>query len=302
MFLKFLNSLKTPDNQSLIESIQQGYQTIFEAVIKKISKQQALDKNMFGPVYHGTDTHRREKIESEGFKVFIGGEREGDIKHGYEKTNYHDNIPAPIHHLGYGVYLTTNKAIGKEFNNGSLKGLKEYYINAPRLETINFGAPRTMMKWWMENGYDYDKTKDRVKSTKRLTKNLKSNYDAVWFKGKGLNRLLDGDQIVVFNSKNIYEIDKKLSKPWEVGSKVIRKSDGMRGIIKGKRELPNLPIIINNITERLNELPPEDKSELENLLKRYQLALDTKEEFYFEIKWNRGGTDSNNFAFDINPI
>jgi len=30
MFLKFLHSLKTPKNQSLIEAIQQGYQTIFE--------------------------------------------------------------------------------------------------------------------------------------------------------------------------------------------------------------------------------------------------------------------------------
>jgi hypothetical protein len=224
--------------------VASSYQIVTSSV-KKISLQEAHDKKMFGPVWHGTSPEARKEIEKGGFKVFIGKPRSGDVSNGYHTSSYAEGKPAPIHHLGFGIYLTTAKAIAKEFNEGSVSGLKEYYLDIPRLETINFGSPNTMMKWWVQNGYDIpaiypitdhgltaDKIDDmRLKATKSLTDALKSKHDAVWFKGKGLKKLLDGDQICVFDTSRIYEIDQSQAKEGEVGSSVKRKEDGMTGII-----------------------------------------------------------------------
>ena len=57
------------------------------AQIQKISLQEAKDRGMFGPVYHGTNSEARAKIDEEGFKVFEGEAMSGEIQHGYE------NIP-----------------------------------------------------------------------------------------------------------------------------------------------------------------------------------------------------------------
>lgn len=277
--------------------------SIQEAVnsIPTLSQQQAEDKHMFGPVWHGTTSDKKEKIEQEGFKVFIGGEREGDVSHGYEKSNYHGNIPAPIHHLGYGVYFTTSISIAKQYAGGTTKGLKTYYLDVPKLETINFGAPRTMMKWWVDNGYNYQEMLEkykfedvaRIEATKNLTNQLQSKYDAVWFKGKGLHRLLDGDQICVFNPKNIYQLDTALTQPWEPGCKVKRKVDGMPGVIKRKREMP-LDYLIPNLEERIKNAPPEeDMSKLKEILETDKKLKEVGQPYYFEVKWNKGGTDFN---------
>ena len=235
--LKLLNAKSFPalviidtDSSAFLESSQEA-----ESPIPKVSQQQAEDKHMFGPVWHGTTADKKEKIEQEGFKVFVGGDRQGDVSHGYDNTNYYGNIPPPIHHLGYGIYFTTSKAIAKQYAKGSAKGLKTYYLDVPKLETINFAAPRTMMKWWIDNGYNYNEMLEkykfedvaRIEATKNLTNQLKSKYDAVWFKGKGLHRLLDGDQICVFDTKNIYQLDTNLTQPWEPGCKVKRKIDNM---------------------------------------------------------------------------
>jgi hypothetical protein len=94
--------------------------------------------------------------------------------------------------------------------------LIECYIDAPRLETINFGAKNTMMKWWIENGYDMRPVKnfsdpqvaaERLEATINMTNVLKSKYDAVLYKGKGYSSMLDGNQLVVFDSHNIYRHD-----------------------------------------------------------------------------------------------
>ncbi len=207
-----------------------------------ISKQDATDRKMFGPVYHGAPQEKLDKIQSQGFKIFYGSGRSGDVSNGYQDTDYSSGYPAPIHHLGYGIYFTTVKNIAKNFNANTTKGLKEYYLDIPRLETINFASPKNMMKWWIDNGYDAELSKtDRVAATKRLTDYLKSKYDAVWFKGTGLKRLLDGDQIAVFDPSRIYQINQDLSKELEIGSKVISTVDfknvlkGTVGIINGKQ-------------------------------------------------------------------
>ena len=208
-----------------------------------ISKQDAVEKSMFGPVYHGTSKENMEKIQSNGFKVFVGSERSGEVSHGYEEVDYYNGDLPPIHHLGYGIYFTTVKAIATQFNQGTAKGIKEYYLDVSRLETINFGSPKNMMRWWINNGYDADLAEtDRVAATIGLTKTLKSKYDAVWFKGKGIKRLLDGDQIVVFDPKRIYQLDPSLSKDMDIGAKVVSTIDFGQvpkdtiGIINGKRD------------------------------------------------------------------
>jgi len=302
LVIKDLNSLtesvniqERNENNTFLESSQNA-----ESHIPKVSQQQAEDKRMFGPVWHGTTSDRKEKIEEEGFKIFIGGEREGNISHGYENSNYYGNIPAPIHHLGYGIYFTTSKAIVKQYNVGSAKGLKTYYLDVPNLETINFGIPKTMMKWWIENGYNYtemmekykDTNKARIEATKNLTNQLKSKYDAVWFKGKGIRRLLDGDQICVFDTKNIYQLDISLSQPWEPGCKVKRKSDNMSGVIRKKRII-DLDTVIPRIEENIKNSVYPNIHKINEILKTYKHMQEIGQPYYFEVKWNKGGTDFN---------
>lgn len=217
---------------------------------------------MFGPVYHGTNEQGREAISDVGFKFSVGLPRQGEIANGYELSDYHGGVPAPIHHLGFGVYFTASKTSAKMYNQGTTKGLTEYYIDVPRLETINFGSANTMMKWWRANGYDMppvkwgigsigaykgipamgkmlDANQDRnaveqqwLKATINLTNTLKSKYDAVYFKGRGIGKLLDGDQICVFDPNNIYELDMNLEQGKDMGNGVLAKI-GDRFVIKG---------------------------------------------------------------------
>jgi uncharacterized protein YebE (UPF0316 family) len=253
--------------------------------LKKISPFVAQEKGYFGPVYHGTTQSNLDQIMKDGFKVFVGGDREGNIRHGYPTANYHNNIPAPIHHLGYGIYFTTVKAIGKKYNENSTKGLYEYYIkaNKDRIATINFGSAANMMKWWIDNGYDAElaKTGDagRVKATIKLTNELKKKYDIVWFKGKGIHKLLDGDQIVVFNPKLIYMGDSSLIKNKEgyyKGAIVKRKSDGMVGMITDVRDIG---FAIDNWVNNGNT--------------GKHWASDSSDKKSYTVKWKKGGTEFN---------
>lgn len=176
----------------------------------KVNRRQIGGMKLFGPVYHGTTPENQENIDDIGFKIFTGGARTGNVRHGFELGNYGVGGIPPVHFLGFGVYFTTNKSIAKSFNLDTTRGLKTYYLHVPRLETINFGSTNTMMKWWKKHGYNLDKSDEemRVQATIALTNNLKSQFDAVWYKGKGIARLLDGDQICVYDVNNIYEYDK----------------------------------------------------------------------------------------------
>ena len=247
-----------------------------EAAVPKISLQAAKDNKLFGPVYHGTSQEARDKIAMDGFIIPIGHERSGDISNGYETSDYSGGIPSPIHHIGFGVYLTTVLSIAKRYSGGTVRGMPIYFLNAPRMETINWGSQNTMMKWWIKNGYDYNVTpetqfggsrtewggtkntlpairEERLRATIHMTDELKSKYDAVWYKGKGMFKLLDGDQVVVFDPSIIYQIDPKLSKGIEIGAKVRAKrrvehlnyagevykviEDGDTGIIIAKQDV-----------------------------------------------------------------
>jgi len=244
-----------------------------------ISQQEAIDRGMFGPVYHGTTEERLSSIAEEGFKVFVGEASSGAIQHGYPVSGYHGSIPAPIHHLGFGVYFTTVKNIAKRFGQSPYM----YYLDVPQLETINFGSTNTMMKWWIKNGYDPELAKiDRVAATQQLTERLSTIYDAVWFKGKGIRRLLDGDQICVYDPSRIYRIDNTLAKPFDVGSKVRRKSDGMIGTVLKSESLLD-------IVERY----PGAEWAREALLQGAERRL--------TVRWKRGGTDFQVIDNDVVP-
>lgn len=292
--------------------------------LKFISKQQAINRNLFGPVYHGTSEDNLALIKQEGFKTIIDIARSGDVQNGYlMDQDYAAGKPAPVHHLGYGVYFTTSKTIAKEFNRGTTKGLIEFYLNVPRLETINYAAPHTMMNWWMSYGYDMPgnwqqmprgKAEElRMKATIKMTRNLKKEFDAVWFSAKSLGRRnLDGDQVCVYDPKRIYAIDPRMSKGLDVGAKVThsqRSEDlpyhynyrgelmgrvipppNVKGVIVGKKPLP--PDYLKGIYDRM-------QSQGINLPVPKDIA---KAKHWFTIKWAKGGTQYNYTELDLIPV
>ena len=206
---------------------------ITEAV-QALSPQEAKDRKMFGPVYHGTSDI--DTILTTGFSIKHSVPKWGVSKltgrpigtaNGYNFAPYAAGIAAPVHHLGFGSYFTTVKAIAKQYNGNTTRGMKIFYLDTQNVKVINFGAPNTMMRWWLQNGYDMtvEATKNQdfkawIKATGNLTRNLRKQCDAVWFKGKGIRKLLDGDQVCVFNPRLIYVIDPKLASGLEIGGKV----------------------------------------------------------------------------------
>jgi hypothetical protein len=322
-FSKDKNFLENIIKEEIInnEEMINEEETIINEELNKISLQTAVDKKMFGPVYHGTTTENREKIEREGFKIFMGAEAGENIRHGYPgEQEYAHGTPPPIHHLGYGIYFTTVKAIAKAFNVDSAKGLKTYYLDVPRLETINFASPKRMMDWWIKNGYDPELAKTgqqgRIDATKRMTEALMKNYDAVWFKGKTMYRVLDGDQIVVFDTQKIYQIDPELAGELEIGSKIRRTTDkfdyqytyntdssepirtlkttpsvlkGTIGIIVDKKSTKDI------LQRWKNRVPPPDNDAIAN-------AWFKDSDYVYTIKWNKGGTENNVLDKDLEPL
>jgi hypothetical protein len=236
------------------------------AQVRKISPEEVEKQQLFGPVYHGSTQDNLKLISQDGFKLFKGPPRTGNISNGYQLKNYADQYPPPIHHLGYGVYFTTKLSVAKNYNLGSSKGLIPYYIHAPRITTINFGAPNTMMKWWLQNGYTPSPNMSQeewVQATENLTKTLASKYDAIWYKGKGLKTLLDGDQIVVFNTDNIFQLDNEISAGYEENGNVLK--------IGRKVKLKN-----TNIKAEILKISLQERTDYwQQLLgpSKYQLAL-----------------------------
>lgn len=292
--------------------------------LKLISKQQAVNKRLFGPVYHGTTEENWALIKQEGFKTIVGIASSGGVRNGYDLAKYAFGLPPPVHHLGYGVYFTTSKSIAKRFNEGSLRGLMEFYLNVPRLGTINFGAPNTMMKWWMSYGYDmppvvwrkdwihmhHDMVEDlRYKATMKMTKQIRKEYDAVWYKGGGMYQKLDGDQVCVYDPRRIYAIDPKLSKGLEIGAKVTHNQrilpthynirgemrtyippPNVRGVIIDKRPIP--PAYWESWAKRAAEngftlSVPKDMKKARN---------------WFAVRWSKGGTDFNYTNLELVPV
>lgn len=234
----------------------------FLAEVQQIGYQDVEQNKLFGPVYHGTTEENMSKILQTGFRSQSTLPRTGETRHGYEFSDYSGGIPMPIHHLGFGTYFTTVKNIAIDYNQGSSKGLKAFFLNVPRFETINFGSPNTMMKWWRIHGYDMpsistlkEKSQQEIdamwiSATQKLTDNLKSQFDAVWFKGKGIRRLLDGDQICVYDPSKIYLLNKELNlkDSYLVGDRVKIKNVPVAASIVSKRSSS----LINSIDKLLN--------------------------------------------------
>lgn len=258
-----------------------------DGTMKKISKQQALDRKMFGPVYHGSDPQTQEKISKNGFRIFIGNYGSENIRNGY--ANYARYGPAneipPVHHLGFGVYFTQSKESAKRYNNNSTKGLREYYLDVPRLLTINYGSENTMMKWWKSMGYDTELAKkDRVGATKLLTDRLSDEYDAVLYLGKSLRTMLDGNQIVVFDVNRIYEIDNSLAGEMEMGSKVVFVEDVMaHGWSVSGEYTPYVEVPAGSKGTITNKISAEDYNTV-----RFPWMGDSK--FIYEVKLTTGRT------------
>ena len=209
-------------------------EVLAEAAVPVISPQQA--QGMFGPLYHGTRGDLSQIIAT-GFDVAksmprgVGGWRNTPIgtSNGYPLEPYgFTGVAPPVHHLGFGVYLTTSPTIAKQFAGGTAKGMRTFYLDSERVLEINFGSPNTMMRWWREQGYDMSieatrqhDTQAWIAATMKLTMRLQGEYDAVWFKGKGIRRLLDGDQVCVYRPELLKVVDPKLASGMEIGAKVV---------------------------------------------------------------------------------
>jgi 8-oxo-dGTP pyrophosphatase MutT (NUDIX family) len=254
--------------------------------MNRISLQDAINQKMFGPVYHGATSDKTDIIDKEGFKVFIGSQEIGDrsISNGYSrKITGHYSVYPPVHHLGFGVYFTTNKSIAKRFSFGNTN-IGPYFLDIPRMATINWGSPNTMMKWWMDNGYDPKMAQEseigRIQSTKLMTAHLRERWDGIWYKGKGIFKLLDGDQVVVFDPSRIYKIDPSLSKPGEIGSRV-RAKVGIdpynKGVIKVPIGTRGTIISVQDTSQQIKDYP-DAKNWIGDSKKIY------------EIKFDKGGT------------
>jgi hypothetical protein len=188
--------------------------TISETFFQKVPLENT--SSMFGPLYHGTTELDMESILDHGFSV-IEGEIRTDKKHGL-RNNIEEvdgkKFRLPCDFLGFGVYMTKSKTnsnrYGKNFN-------KRFYLDTDKILKINFASFNRIAKWWIENGYDPELSmKDRVEATRKMTSRLSSKYDAVWFSGKGYGRLLDGDQVVIFNKDVIRIVEEDVVKRKDV--------------------------------------------------------------------------------------
>lgn len=202
--------------------------SLFEAAVEVISPQDAVDQKMFGPMYHGTQADLSDIIAT-GFDKYRSIPTNTNVtSNGYSFENYgQTGIAAPIHHLGFGTYFTTVKAIAKAYAGNTMKGMSTFYLASTKVEEINFGSPNTMMRWWLANGYNMTvedtRTRDRkawLQATNNLTKTLSARSDAVWFLGKGMRKLLDGDQVCVFDPSLIRVVDPKRATGLQIGAKV----------------------------------------------------------------------------------
>jgi len=258
--------------------------------------QKASDSGLFGPVYHGSSSENLARIRKDGFKIIKTGE---DKSHGYPDQEYgHTGHPPPVDHLGFGVYFTTIKSIGKKFNNNSVRGLVKFYLDVPRLETINFGAPNTMMKWWIANGYNINEDVGQMKATENLTAQLSSQYDAVWFKGKGLRTLLDGDQVCVYDPSNIHMADDKDVGGLDLGATVVHNGKVPRRF-EGREESYFIPV--EGMRGKIVSKTPIPYERFDDTTVAKMQLDPSVDKNWISVKWKKGGTQVNYTEGDLVP-
>jgi len=280
------------------------YNILMNEGIQTVSLQGVKDNDFIYPVYHGTSEESYQNIIQNGFRI-PKGSKDSLKKHGFDLREYYDGIPAPTDFLGFGIYFTTVKSEGKKYNDAGYwqgkKVLPEYALKADSLETINFGSPKTMMKWWISNGYDVELAKRALKeydpslrdeATEKMTEVLKSKYDAVLYRGAAFRREnnLDGNQICVFDTNNIFLVDKKGAQRGEIGSKVVL-SDGRKGTILDIVPINQGYIDYISNPKNMDNLTPKAQEDVEKILKG-----DRK---YYEVKLTKGGKINNLLNVDF---
>lgn len=303
---------------------------IEEAAIPAISPQQA--NGMFGPLYHGTQ-HDMNEIVAKGFNVAksvpfaVGGWRSKPVgtSNGYSLESYgYTGISAPVHHLGFGAYFTTKKAIAKRFAGDTVKGMRTFCLDSDRVLTINFGAPNTMLRWWLQNGYDMTReaTEKRdvatwIAATKKLTDRLKADYDAVWFTGKGYRgSLLDGDQVCVYDPSLIRVIEPKLATGLQIGAKVVH-SQIMPERFRGSNVFYIDDVKLDDFGSigRLVGWRGVYRADADSDRPRYPIHLippsnvvglvtptQTKDGRFLSVKWSKGGEQFNYDPAELTPV
>ncbi len=181
------------------------------------------------------------------------------------------------------------------------------------------------MRWWMENGYDMtaEATKNRdvkawIKATGNLTRNLRQNYDAVWFLGKGIRKLLDGDQVCVYNTKLICVVEPKLATGLEIGAKVTH-TQQLRDDYVGRNVLyvddlkPDDFRSAGNLAGKgWRGVYRADTEDSDNKVGRYPIhfipppgmvgTIVEKRGESFDVKWQVGGVRYNYHASELEPF
>ena len=212
------------------------------SALQRVSPAQIQQMKLIGPFYHGTTETNFSSIMDEGFTFAEEEAHTGTTRHGFPNVNFgYTDCPVPVHFLGYGTYFTSVKSLARDYDARRSKSevfKYQFYINAPRLLKINFAASNSMVKWWIKHGYNPEIAKiDRVGATQDLTRNLKKDYDAVFFTSAGIHgaRMLDGNQICVYDPVNIFLLDQDLALPFEEGSHVVSKEHGTTGTVQATK-------------------------------------------------------------------
>jgi hypothetical protein len=313
-------------------------QNITDAPVEAISRQTAVNEKMFGPVYHGTPQNI-DDILRHGFDVkrsmpaTLGPmSLPRESQNGFPLQPYAWGISAPVHFLGFGIYFTTVKAIAKKFNHDTTRGIREFFIDTQNIIEINFGSPNTMMRWWVDNGYDMtvEETRNRdvrawLRATQNLTEHLAAKSQAVWYKGKGIRKLLDGDQVVVFNPNTIRVVDKSLSSGTDIGAMVEYDHTASSPMLEGRNDVYLADIthderykgwqgVFCAVDHEGNDIPDSTGIPLlyvppsgmrGMVMKKYPVPERFREErgdWYVEVKWQRGGTKFNYSERELKPV
>lgn len=243
---------------------------ILEAQIPIIAPVEAKTRNLFGPVYHGTTPDNLANIREKGFISF-----NIDAINTYPKEPYgHTGLIPPLHHLGFGIYFTPSKAIARQFASGNIKGVGTFYLDIQNYEEINFVSPDKMMNWWIQHGYD-PHNENRWGACYEMTKQIMSEFDAVYFKGKAFRGYaLDGPQICVYDERKIYIVNNRLAKGLEIGAKVVNIETNQKGRI----------ISFRNLQEHMLQFHPPGTTT------------------FYVVKWDKGKTDYNVSNLMIQPL
>lgn len=244
-----------------------------------ISPQEAYNTCFPETFYHGTTPDLASDIIERGFIWNIEEAGQSATRHGYENFYYgQTGCKSPVHHLGFGIYLTSSRTNAKRFGD---KVLQFKILKTAKIITLNKGSPNTMAAWWQEWGYDCELSKkDRVQATKIMTDKISAQYQAAYFLGKGLyRRLLDGNQICIYDPSILRQINSKLAKSREIGSKVIK-----------IKEISSSKIPIGS-KGTLLEYRPID----EEMSQKYHF----NEPAFLTVKWEKGGTEMNVYPGEL---